>query len=435
MSGVTNQRRTLLRASTSALVPILVTVPMFVVAVPSSAVSADGSGSAAGDRTDGWAVAADPPADVRTSRRASVTIRGRGFGHGIGMSQYGAEGAAHKGLGYRRILRYYYPKTKLVERRAFIRVHITADTGNSVVVRDAPKMRVRDGADGKVFRLPAWKRIRRWRIVPTRGKPWRSTVQYLDRRGWHRWKVPGRTWLRGDGTFRSKRRPLRLVLPNGSVSAYRGGIRAAEGPGREIETVNVLRLQHYLKGVVPVEMPSYWSQPALRAQSVAARSYALHLKARGSHDGYDLCDTTSCQVYGGFGVETKATNRAVRATSGTVVAYRGKAALTMFSSSSGGWTASGGLPYLRAHRDRYDRWSGNPMRSWTERISTARFERAYPSLGRLRSVRVTKRNGHGKWNGRAERVVLRGTRANVRLSGSDFRFVFGLRSDWIRIKR
>ncbi|HLR86017.1 MAG TPA: SpoIID/LytB domain-containing protein, partial [Nocardioidaceae bacterium] len=220
-----------------------------------------------------------------------------------------------------------------------------------------------------------------------------------------------------------------------SVSAYRGGIRAAKGPGRRIETVNVLLLQHYLKGVVPVEMPSFWSQPALRAQSVAARSYALRLKARGSHDDYDLCDTTSCQVYGGLAVETKATNTAVRATSGTVVAYRGAAALTMFSSSSGGWTAAGGVPYLRAHRDRYDRWPGNPMKSWTEQISRSTFERAYPSLGKLQSVRVTKRNGRGAWNGRAKRVLLRGTRANVRLSGADFRSVFGLRSDWIRIIR
>lgn len=420
----------LLRASTSALVPLLLTVPLLVVAVPASAEPANGSDTPA----DGWAVAADPPADVRDSKRAAVTIRGRGFGHGIGMSQYGAEGAARQGLSYRRILRYYYPNTRLVERHRLIRVHLTADTGNTVVVRKAPKLRVRDGADGKVFQLPARKRIRQWRIVPTRGKPWRSAVQFRDRRGWHRWSLPGRTWLRGDGTFRAKR-PLRLVLPNGAALAYRGGIRAAEGPGRTLETVNVLGLQNYLKGVVPVEMPSYWSQPALRAQASAARSYALHLKARGSHDDYDLCDTTSCQVYGGYEAETDATNTAVRATSGTVVAYKGKAALTMFSSSSGGWTASGGLAYLRAHRDRYDRWSGNPMRSWTENISRATFERAYPALGKLRGVRVTKRNGHGAWNGRATRVRLNGTRSNVRLSGAQFRSVFGLRSDWILIKR
>ena len=425
----------IVRATVAVTVPLVLVVAVLVPSAPSSADQADESGTASGQQSADWAVAADPPADVRAAKRASIAIRGRGFGHGIGMSQYGAEGAAHRGLGFRGILRYYYPNTSLVERRGFVRVHLSADTGNSVVVRKAPRMRVRDGADGKVFRLPAWKRIRQWRIVPTRGKPWRSSVQYLDRRGWHRWKLPGRTWLRGDGTFRAKRRPLRLVLPDGSVRAYRGGIRAAEGPGRKIVTVNVLRMQHYLKGVVPVEMPSYWSQPALRAQSVAARSYALHLKARGGHDDYDLCDTTSCQVYGGLGVETKATNTAVRATSGTVVAYRGKAALTMFSSSSGGWTASGGLPYLRAHRDRYDRWSGNPMRSWTERISRETFERAYPSLGRLRSVRVVERSGRGAWNGRAKDVVLRGTRATVRLSGSDFRFVFGLRSDWILIKR
>ena len=411
--------------------PFLVTVPLLATAGPGAAAPGDSTTDPQGE---GWAVAADPPAKVRTAKRASVTIRGRGFGHGIGMSQYGAEGAARKGLGYQRILRYYYPKTRLVERRGPIRVHITDDSDNSVVVRKAPKMRVRDGADGKVFRLPARKRIRQWRIVAARGKPARSAVQFRDRRGWHRWSLPGRTFLRGDGTFRAKR-PLRLVLPDGTARAYRGGVRAAEGPGRVRETVNALLMQHYLKGVVPVEMPAYWSQPALRAQSVAARSYALYLKARGSHDDYDLCDTTSCQVYGGLGVENKSTNTAVRATSGKVVAYRGKAALTMFSSSSGGWTASGGLPYLRAHRDEYDRWAGNPMRNWTEKIARSKFESAYPSLGRLQSVWVTKRNGHGAWNGRATRVRLRGSRSDVRLSGAQFRTVFGLRSDWILIQR
>ena len=413
-----------------AIVPVPLTLALVTASGPSFAEGASGGHQ----ERHGWSVAADPPADVRTAARASVTIGGRGYGHGIGMSQYGAEGAARQGLGYPKILRHYYPNTKLRERRSLIRVHITDDSGNTVVVRKAPKLRVRDGTDGKVFRLPARKRIREWRIVPARGKPWRSAVQFRNASGWHRWSLPGRKLLRGDGTFRRPGR-LRLVLPNGSTRAYRGGIRAAEGAGRTRETVNVLLLQHYLKGVVPVEMPSYWSQPALRAQSVAARSYALYLKAHNNHDDYDLCDTTSCQVYGGVGAETEATNAAVRATSGKTVVYRGRAALTMFSSSSGGWTASGGLPYLRAHRDRYDRWSGNPMRTWTERIARSTFERAYPALGTFRSIRVTKRNGNGAWNGRAERVLLRGSSSNVRLSGSQFRSVFGLRSDWVRIKR
>ncbi|UYM03986.1 SpoIID/LytB domain-containing protein [Solicola gregarius] len=411
------------------MVPLLVTVPLFVAAGPSAAEADDDSG-------EGWAVAADPPAAVRTSERAAVRIEGRGYGHGIGMSQYGAQGAARKGLSYRQIVRFYYPNTKLAVNRGFLRVLLTADTTDTVIVRRARGLTVRDSADNKAFKLPARKGVREWRIVPAVGKPAKSAVQYRDSNGWHRWRVPGRRLLRGDGTFR-RPGPLRLIMPDGSTQAYRGALRSASpSPSSHTrDTVNVLRLQNYLKGVVPVEMPSYWSQPALRAQAVAARSYALNLKRRDGHAHYDVCDTTSCQVYGGYRVETDATNAAVKATSGETVEYKGKPALTMFSSSSGGWTAWGGLPYLRAHRDRYDRWAGNPMRSWKARVSRSTLERAYPALGRLKAVRVVKRNGHGAWNGRAQRVALRGTGTTVRLSGSDFRSLLGLRSDWVRIKR
>ena len=390
----------------------------------------------ANDDDPDWAVAADPPSAVHDANRAAVVIEGRGYGHGIGMSQYGAQGAARKGLSYKQIVRFYYPKTKLAINRGFLRVLLTDDYTDTVIVRKAAGLTVRDLGDRKKFKLPTSKAISQWRIVPAAGRPARSAVQYRDKRGWHRWRVPGRVLLRGDGEFR-RPGPLAVIMPDGSAQAFRGAIRSASpSPSSKTrDTVNVLRIQNYLKGVIPVEMPASWSQPALRAQAVAARSYALHLKRRDARAHYDICDTTSCQVYEGYGVETTATNNAVRASSGQTVEYNGEPALTMFSSSTGGWTASGGVPYLRAHRDKYDRWSGNPMRSWTARIARSTFERAYPSIGRLKSVRVIERNGHGAWNGRAVKVALRGTSRTVRLSGTDLRSLLGLRSDWFRIKR
>lgn len=366
----------------------------------------------------------------------ALTVTGRGYGHGIGMSQYGAEGAARRGLSYREILRFYYPGTRFVRRHAFVRVHLTDDTSDPVVVRDAPGLKVRDRRDGRTFRLPDGDGARSWRIVAVSGHPVRSAVQYRDDDGWHRWPLPGRRLFRGDGAFR-RRGPLRLVLPEGDVRPYRGSLRAA-APTRgdaERDTVNILRIQNYLKGVVPQEMPASWSQPALRAQAVAARSYALRLIRNGGHEHYDLCDTTACQVYDGYGAEESSTNAAVAATGGVALAYHGAPALTMFSSSSGGWTASGGTPYLSAHRDRYDRWSGNPMRSWSLGVAPGRLEHAYPSLGRFERARITRRNGHGAWGGRVLRVRLIGTRANVRVSGEDLRWALGLPSDWFRLSR
>lgn len=368
-----------------------------------------------------------------SARLKALTIEGRGYGHGIGMSQYGAQGAARQGVHYRKILRHYYPNTRLNELHGFIRVHLTADTTDPLVVRAAPGLKVRDLQDGKAFRLPSRDRIRSWRLIAAPHKSARSVVQYRTPDGWRRWQVPGRTLLRGVGAFR---RPgtLRLVLPGGDIRRYRGALRAAKptpGSGRR-DTVNALRVQHYLKGVVPDEVPASWSKSALRAQAVAARTYALYLKTQHTQSHYDLCDTTACQVYNGYDAEEQSTNAAVRATSGVTVTYQGDPALTMFSSSSGGWTASGGLPYLRAHRDRYDRWSGNPMRDWKVRVRASVVRQAYPSIGRLTGASVAKRNGHGAWGGRVTQVRLTGTRDAVRVSGAELRSVLGLRSDWFR---
>lgn len=403
-------------------------------AVLGSLLTAAPVGAAEGPRQPAGAT---QPAGQRASedRPASgargLTVTGRGYGHGIGMSQYGAEGAARKGLSYRKILRHYYPGTRLRQRHGFVRVRINADRTNPVVVRDAPRLKVRDRRDGRTFRLPDRDGIRRWRIVPARGKPARDAVQYRTRHGWHRWSLPGRRLLRGDGAFR-RPGPLRLVLPGGKTRRYRGALRAASRSrtSRVRDTVNVLRIQAYLKGVVAKEMPASWSQQALRAQTVAARSYALYLKRRSDHDHFDLCDTTSCQVYAGFNAERRSTNAAVRATNGVTINSGGGPALAMFSSSSGGWTADGGVPYLRAHRDRYDRWQGNPMRHWNLRVRAGQVEDAYPDLGRFKRAKVTRRNGHGAWGGRVQRVVLVGSQDRERVSGEDFRFAFGLPSAW-----
>ena len=88
--------------------------------------------------------------------------------------------------------------------------------------------------------------------------------------------------------------------------------------------------------------------------SVAARSCAVRLRDVGQSSGYDICDTTACQVYGGMGRETSNGSAAVRASAGTIVTYRGKVALTQFASSNGGYSARGDYPYLAALRDPYD---------------------------------------------------------------------------------
>ncbi|MGH3433729.1 MAG: SpoIID/LytB domain-containing protein [Thermocrispum sp.] len=349
-----------------------------------------------------------------------VRLTGHGYGHGIGMSQYGAEGAARRGRTWQQIVGFYYPGTGIGDAGGNIRVLITADTTDDVEVRPVSGLRLRDLRTGRTWALPGRAGIKRWRIYPT---GW--VHRYEDGR-WRRWAPPGQ--LAGDSEFyRSGNAPIALALPGGSTKPYRGRLRSTHG-----NTVNVLPLEQYLRGVVPLEMPASWSSHALRSQVVAARTYAVRLRAANSARYYQICDTTSCQVYGGAGGEHSRTDAAIRAVAGKVLRHEGAPALTMFSSSSGGWTADGGMPYLVAKRDPWDGWSGNPVHTWRKTLTATSIERAYPAVGRLVAINVVRRDGNGQWGGRVERLVLEGTSGDVTLTGRDMRFRFGLRSHWFK---
>jgi len=362
-------------------------------------------------QAQGWSVPSD----------ATVTVVGHGYGHGHGMSQYGAEGAARRGLSHRRIMDFYYPGTSWGTAGGWMKVLLTADTSDDVVVQSRSGLAVRDLATGETTRLPA-NGASRWRLVVAGG---RDVVQFLDGR-WRTWRT-----LAGRGEFTAAGEAMTLVTPSGSRQ-YRGRLRAAmPAPGSSArDTVNVVKMDVYLRGVVPLEMPALWSPAAVRAQSVAARTYAAYERAHPRARHYQICDTTSCQVYGGKDEEVSSTNAAVNATAKEILTFGGKPAFTQFSSSSGGWTSAGGFSYLPAKKDPYDDWSGNVVHTWSKPLSAGTIENAYPSLGRLQRIRVTSRDGNGEWQGRVVEMVLEGNRHPVHLTGDAFRSRFGLRSSW-----
>ncbi len=378
---------------------------------------------------------AAPPATAQTYYvpvDEQLVVTGHGYGHGRGMSQHGAHGAALQGKGYRQILGFYYPGTSFDQVQGQVRVLISADVSSDLQVSPRTGLRIRDLGDGSAWTLPVRAGITRWRIRP---EP--DVVQYLESGRWHTWTSPsGRTLLRGDGEF-AARGPIRLWTSDTVSRAYRGRLRAATPyPGATArDTVNVLSMDRYVRGVVPYEMPASWAAEALKSQAVAARTYATYQRSLNLDRYYQICDTTACQVYGGVAAETPTTNSAVAGTARQVLVYGGRPALTQFSSSSGGFTASGGLPYLPAQRDPWDDWSGNTVHDWQLRIDAGRLERLYPRLGNLVAVRVTRRTGDGQWHGRALQVVLDGTDADVEMSGDDFRWTVGLRSTWFTIER
>ena len=147
-------------------------------------------------------------------------------------------------------------------------------------------------------------------------------------------------------------------------------------------------------------MPTSWHPEAVAAQTVAARSYAIRLRDYTNYDGYDICDTTACQVYGGVNRETSDGNAAVRATAGTIVTYKGKVALTQFASSNGGHSAQGDFPYLAPKKDPYD--GVIKSQAWTRTISASSIANKWPSVGTVKKLKITKRDGDGAWGGRVE---------------------------------
>ncbi|HEX6246903.1 MAG TPA: SpoIID/LytB domain-containing protein [Nocardioidaceae bacterium] len=384
----------------------------------------------------GGALAVPPAAAVTTDQSYWVpvdkrlTIDGHGYGHGHGMSQHGAQGAALQGLTYKEIAKFYYPGTAWRQVRGKVRVLITADTTDDVVVSPASGLAVRDLGDGSTHALPTYSDITRWRLVVRSG---RTVLQrYNDG-----WRLLRRKWNRnfsGDVEFFADA-PMTLWTPSGS-KRYRGTLRAAS-PSRGSsarDTVNVVSMDQYVMGVVPYEMPASWHPEAVKAQAVAARTYATWSRNQRRAGHYQICDTTSCQVYGGVSGEDSRSNAAVRATARQILSYGGSAAFTQFSASSGGWTSAGSVPYLPAQEDPYDAWQGNTVHDWSVDVDAAVLERKYPSIGTLERIRVTNREGNGEWRGRATTIVLDGSKADVTISGDTLRWTYGLRSTWFAIR-
>jgi len=358
----------------------------------------------------------------------TFTFRGHGYGHGIGMSQYGAEGAARDGKKFASILDHYYPGTDLGSKSGTIRVLITGDSTDSVMVEGRSGLRLRYVSSGTTLSLPesiGGNKVIRWSIDPLSSDKTKSTLRYRTSSTWKTFKST--TWT-GGAQFEAT--TLTLVMPSGPDRTYRTALRSArpKSGATNRNTVNVLSIENYTRGVVAREVPSSWRSETLKAQSVAARTYGVRALTSSRH--YDICDTTSCQVYGGAGAETSATDKAVSATAGKILKYDGKPAFTQFSSSSGGYTSPGSQPYLKAVKDAWDDWSGNANHDWTKSVSASTIQSKYSSIGTLKSLRVTKRNGYGDWGGRVTSLELRGSKGTKTISGNDARWAFGLRSNW-----
>ena len=330
-----------------------------------------------------------------TAQAGSVfLVEGGGWGHGVGMSQWGAEGYAQHGWSYQRILAHYYPHTTLaiVPPRP-VRV-LLAEQRDRVAVGSPASFLLVDGR-GRKLHVPA--RVLRFGPKLRLGK--RKLAQPVR-------VEPGAQPVTLDG------------------SGYRGDL-VLHVRGGKLEVVNVLPLDRYLRGVVPYEMPWHWDTQAYEAQSVVARSYAL--ATMHPAQDFDLYADDRSQVYGGIAAERPETNVAVGATAGRVLTYGGSVITAYYFASSGGRTAAvqdvwpklGPAPYLVAVPDPFDGIS--PYHRWTALLRPQGLARRFHFP--VADVRIEP-----DASGHVSRVLLLGGGRTRAVAADAFRKALGLRS-------
>ncbi len=212
---------------------------------------------------------------------------------------------------------------------------------------------------------------------------------------------------------------------------YRGKTRLVR-QGNGLTAINHVDLEDYLYSVVGAEAISTWPIEALKAQAVAARSYALYKRNTEANNLYDLDTTVSTQVYKGLDSEYTTTHAAVNGTLGQIMTYDNRVILAAFHSSSGGhtenvediWTSP--LPYLRAVVD-YDHQA--PVFEWNQVFPVSKIKTLVAGVGKIQAFVPEQMTPHG----RVITMKVKGDRGTTRISGKQLRKSLALKSTLFRI--
>jgi len=376
------------------------------------------------------ALGASPAGTQQPERDSVFTFTGRGWGHGVGMSQYGARGRALQGWNAARILKHYYRGARRTTvRRGAVRVLLATGRRSVAVWSPGAWIAIGDRPNGRhVTKLRAGE-IYQLLVLPdgrlALRRAGRVVAVFVGR-------VRVRSSAAGGSVAWGPRQPE-------EARRYRGGLRAVPSGGT-FDLVNVVGLEDYLKGVVPREMPATWGDDAfeaLKAQAVAARTYALATISPG--EVFDLFDDTRSQVYGGLAGEDPRTSRAVERTRGRVLTYDGEVITAFFFSTSGGrtedvqhvFTSSPPRPYLVSVPDPYDRLS--PYHVWPDppTFSARRLGRLLRVNGPVVEITVLSRGSSPRV--REALVTTRSGQQTV-LSGATLKARLGLRDTWFDVE-
>lgn len=211
---------------------------------------------------------------------------------------------------------------------------------------------------------------------------------------------------------------------------YRGRLQLLVRGG-QVQVVNHLGIETYLTSVVGSEMPHKWPLPALQAQAVAARTYAL--RQRGKAGDFDVKATVSSQVYRGVESETPSTIEAVESTRSLVLVHAGRLINAVFHSSSGGATEPSGevwrnqLPYLVSVAD-HDQHS--PVHRWNKRFDNDELRDLFREIGGVKRLQVLKTSS----TGRVRTARVQGPHGSLVLTGRELRKRLGLKSTMVQFE-
>ena len=345
------------------------------------------------------------------SAAVSWVVHGRGFGHGVGMSAYGAYGFAKAGKGYRFILGHYYRGTTIgtLDKPRVVRVLLDISPADVEFggATSACGMQLDPGRSYEAHRNGNSVVLR-----SSGGKRLASCGRKLRAAG------RGKITIAGQGTFRGALETVPTESDAGSLNI-----------------VNALAIEQYAKGVMPNEVPPSWPMEELKAHSLAVRSIAITGDVGGN--GFDVYADTRSQVYEGLESEYARTNEAVAATRGQVVTYQGEVAQTFYSACSGGHTESvenvfgTAIPYLVGVPDPYDYYC--PLHKWTLEFSGPEISSRLGAYlkGKLKQVVITK-------TGVSPRIItakLIGTGGVSTVTGSQLSVALGGHDTWMKFQK
>jgi len=357
-------------------------------------------------------IAAGPASAFST--QYAFTVTGHGWGHGVGMSQWGAYGYAKHGWTYKAILKHYYTGISF------------SKVANSVI-----RVRLRSGLGSVKVTCPSDFTVKGTGAASTIPGGTTATTTYTG----SAYRVVAGSFRKNFSaapTFAPTSRALRILTATdlGDKGAYRGKIKVAR-VGGALMMINHVPLESYLRGVVPHEVSPSWPRESLKAQACAARAYSLRSRQPGQ--AWDVyCDVRD-QAYVGVDIEDSRTNAAIRGTAGICPTYGGKPIFAAYFSCSGGhtenielaWAGATSTPYLKGVSDPYDYYGSR--HDWGPvRRSASQVGKPLAAKGSLRAVYTVKR-------GTSRRIVkaaIVGSGGTRYIDGGSLRMKLGLNSAW-----